>query len=57
MNLKEREIYGHTWNEPGTVGVPKKVLVSSWNHTLKVDDHVKKQWILNEGTGECGVIT
>eukprot|EP00731_Ephydatia_muelleri_P007170 Em0003g1418a len=30
MNLKEREIYGHAWNEPGSVGVPKKVLVSSW---------------------------
>ena len=24
---------------------------------MKVDDHVKKRWILNEGTGESEVIT
>ena len=56
VNLKKREIYGHALNEPGTVGVPKKVMVSSWNHTVKVDYHVTKQWMLNEGTGESKVI-
>ena len=36
------------WNVPGTVRVLKKGLVSAWNHTLKVDDHVKKWWMLKE---------
>jgi hypothetical protein len=28
------KVYGHAWNEPGTDGVPKKVLISSCGDTL-----------------------
>ena len=47
----------HAWNEPGTAGAPKKCLISSWNHTLGVDDHVKLRWSLNASTGEGESIT
>ena len=56
-NSTEKEVYGHAWNEPGTAGAPKKCLISSWNHTLGVDDHVKLRWTLNDSTGEGETIT
>ena len=56
-NSTQKEIYGHAWNEPGTAGAPKKCLISSWNHTLGVDNHVKLRWSLNASTGEGESIT
>ena len=35
-------IYCHVWNEPGSVGGPKKIIVSTWNHGMPVDDHARK---------------
>ena len=49
-------IYGHVWNEPGSEGTPKKIIVSTWNHTLPVDDHIKKRWRLNPVSGESETI-
>ena len=54
---REYKIYGHAWNEPGTADVPKKCLLSTWNHTLPVDDHQKKRWRLNPDTGLSENIT
>ena len=56
-NSTQKEVYGHAWNELGTAGAPKKCLISSWNHTLGVDDHVKLRWSLNDRTGEGETIT
>lgn len=47
-----KHIYGHIWNEPGNEGAPKKITVTTWNHGLPVDDHIKKRWYLNEQSGE-----
>ena len=44
------------WNEPGSEGTPKKIIVSTWNHTLPVDDHIKKRWRLNAVSGESETI-
>eukprot|EP00731_Ephydatia_muelleri_P006678 Em0003g926a len=49
-------IYGHVWNEPGSEGTLKKIIVSTWNHTLPVDDHIKKRWRLNPVSGESETI-
>ena len=54
---REYKIYGHAWNEPGTADVPKKCLLSTWNHILPVDDHQKKHWRLNPDTGLSENIT
>ena len=51
IGVREYKMYGHAWNEPGTTDVPKKCLVSTWNHTLPGDDHQKKRWRLNPDTG------
>ena len=50
-------IYGHVWNEPGSEGVPKKIIISTWNHSMSVGDHARKWWHLNEMTGESETIT
>ena len=50
-------IYGHVWNEPGSKGAPKKIIISTWNHGMSVDDHARKRWHLNETTGESETIT
>ena len=50
-------IYGHVWNEPGSEGAPKKIIISTWNHSMSVDDHARKRWHLNETTGESEIIT
>ena len=54
---RECKIYGHAWKEPGTADVPKKCLLSTWNHTLPVDDHQMKRWRLNPDTGLSENIT
>ncbi|KAL5484079.1 hypothetical protein EMCRGX_G020521 [Ephydatia muelleri] len=50
-------IYGHVWNEPGSEGAPKKIIISTWNHSMSVDDHARKRWHLSETTGESETIT
>ena len=50
-------IYGHVWNEPGSEGAPRKIIISTWNHSMSVDDHARKRWHLNETTGESETIT
>ena len=50
-------IYDHVWNEPGSEGAPRKIIISPWNHGMSVDDHARKRWHLNESTGESEVIT
>ena len=51
-----RYIYDHVRNEPGSEGTPMKIIVSTWNHTLHVDDHIKKRWRLNPVSGESETI-
>eukprot|EP00960_Hanusia_phi_P064213 765731-Hanusia_phi.AAC.1 len=52
VNDREREVYGHAWNDPGRGGTPKKVLISSWNTTNITDGHLKKRYRVNAETGE-----
>ena len=58
-NIKEVQkiIYGHAWNEPGTVGLPRKILRGSAHHTLSTDPYVKVRWQLNDVTGSSERIT
>ena len=52
VNIKgvQKIIFGHAWNEPGTVGLPKKILCGSDHHTLSTDPHVKMRWQPNDVT-------
>ena len=53
----DKYIYGHVWNELGSEGAPKKIIISTWNHSMSVDDHARKQWHLSETTGESETST
>ena len=53
----QKIIFGHAWNEPGTVGLPKKILCGSAHHTLSTDPHVKVRWQLKDVTGSSERIT
>jgi hypothetical protein len=44
-------VYGHAWNEPGTEGVPKKVLVATAGSTVPADPHKKKRFRFDEENG------
>eukprot|EP00731_Ephydatia_muelleri_P003724 Em0001g3724a len=57
MKRVQKIIFGHAWNEPGTVGLPKKILCGSAHHTLSTDPHVKVRWQLNDVTGSSERIT
>lgn len=57
VNGKQKQIYGHAWNEPGTEGVPKKILVISCSSTLPADDHIKHRWELDVESGRGVHIT
>ena len=52
-----KHIYGHVWNEPGSEGAPKTIIISTWNHSMPVDDHARKRWHFNETTLESETIT
>ena len=41
-------IYGHIWNKLSNDEAAKKIIVTTWNHGLPVDDHIKQWWCLNE---------
>eukprot|EP00960_Hanusia_phi_P063826 765588-Hanusia_phi.AAC.2 len=43
-------IYGHAWNEPGRVNVPRKILISTWNTTEEASPHEKKRVRINGET-------
>eukprot|EP00960_Hanusia_phi_P020240 598097-Hanusia_phi.AAC.1 len=45
-------IYGHAWNEPGRVNVPRKILVSTWNTTQEATPHEKRRVRINGQTGQ-----
>ena len=59
VNIKgvQEIIFGHAWNEPGIVGLPKTILCGSAHHTLSTDPHVKVRWQLNVVTGSSEQIT
>ena len=57
INDVERRVCGFAWNEPGTQGVPKKVLIASCGTTLPTDPHIKKRWCVNDDTGLTTNIT
>lgn len=46
-----RKVYGHSWNEPGTEGVPKKVMISTSGDSLPA------QFAIDEETGVSVPIT
>lgn len=50
INGHEKKVYGHAWNEPGRVGIPRKLLISTWNTTQETDGHVKDRWRINPQT-------
>jgi predicted metal-dependent enzyme (double-stranded beta helix superfamily) len=52
----KRNVYGHAWNEPGTAGLPKKVLVSSCGDTLPTDPHIKKRFKVSETDARYGEV-
>jgi len=51
-----RKVYGHAWNEPGTPGVPKKVLITTCGSTMPTDPHIKRQYQVDENNATYGEV-